>query len=259
MKFACLCRQVTGYINFSSPNNPRSGTICHCSMCRHTSGVACTTKISSSTCPFAFDIHGSLESYTASPWTTLFFCKLCGSSVYEEDKEISNVVFQTGILEDRDGTIEISSQCCVPQTKDGGLSPWLDLPTSNFCIVHRGIAVNPGETAQPSSQEQQLAAFCHCKGVSLTITPPGEVSTKLSSPYSNLIVPSHSGSLANPKDEKWWLRANGTKYLAGTCACTSCRLACGNDIQTWTFIPKRNIRQLNGEPLDYSSGHAEAV
>ena len=254
MKFACLCRQVTGHINFSSPNNARSGSLCHCSMCRHTSGVACTTMISSSTCPFTFDIHGSLESYTASPWATIYFCKLCGSSMYEEDKETHRIAVHMGVLEDPDGTIEISNQCCVPETRDGGLSPWLDLPTSNLCLVHKGTAASTEEHAQPSSKEQQLAAFCHCKGVNLIITSPSEASTRLSSPYSNLIVPSNSGSPANPKDEKWWLRANGTKYFAGTCACTSCRLACGNDIQTWTFVPKTNIRQLNGEPLDYSVG-----
>ena len=254
LKFACLCRQVTGDITFSSPSASRIGSLCHCSMCRHTSGVACTTTISSSTCPFTFDITGPLKSYAASPGTTLFFCKLCGSSVYEEDKEISNVAFHTGVLEDPDGTIEISNQCCVPETKDGGLSPWLDLPTSSLCLVHKNAAASTGETAPPPSKEQQFPAFCHCKGVNLKITPPSEASAKLSSPYSNLIVPSNSGSPANPKDEKWWLRANGTKYFAGTCACTSCRLACGNDIQTWTFVPKTNIRQLNGEPLDYSAG-----
>jgi hypothetical protein len=46
----------------------------------------------------------------------------------------------------------------------------------------------------------------------------------------------------NPSDVKWWLRGpNNTRYLAGTCACRSCRLASGFEIQTWAFIPRSNI------------------
>lgn len=72
------------------------------------------------------------------------------------------------------------------------------------------------------------------------------------SPYSDLTVPFHSGSSHNPQDEKWWLRASGTKYFAGTCACSSCRLASGNEIQTWAFIPKINIRHIDNSPLDFA-------
>ncbi|KAK4102824.1 hypothetical protein N658DRAFT_494886 [Parathielavia hyrcaniae] len=32
-----------------------------------------------------------------------------------------------------------------------------------------------------------------------------------------------------------------TKYLSGTCACHPCRLTSGFEIQTWAFIPRRNI------------------
>jgi hypothetical protein len=31
------------------------------------------------------------------------------------------------------------------------------------------------------------------------------------------------------------------KYLSGTCACHPCRLTSGFEIQTWAFIPRRNI------------------
>jgi hypothetical protein len=43
----------------------------------------------------------------------------------------------------------------------------------------------------------------------------------------------------NPSDEKWWIQ--GDKYLAGTCACKSCRLISGFEIQTWAFVPRDNI------------------
>ncbi len=42
-------------------------------------------------------------------------------------------------------------------------------------------------------------------------------------------------------DEKWWIQGNGTKHLAGTCACRSCRLISGFEVQTWAFVPRANI------------------
>jgi hypothetical protein len=72
----------------------------------------------------------------------------------------------------------------------------------------------------------------------------------------------------NPGDVKWWLRGKGgTKYLAGTCACRSCRLASGFEIQTWAFVPRSNIfmysrpragvetsdRDALPEPLDFEN------
>ena len=47
-------------------------------------------------------------------------------------------------------------------------------------------------------------------------------------------------TISNPSDAKWWLRPND-RYLAGTCACKSCRLTSGFPIQTWTFVPRANI------------------
>ncbi|EXK23644.1 hypothetical protein FOMG_19595, partial [Fusarium oxysporum f. sp. melonis 26406] len=62
---------------------------------------------------------------------------------------------------------------------------------------------------------------------------------------------------SNPSDEKWWVQ--GDKYLAGTCACESCRLASGFEIQTWAFIPRANISIVAPDssrtevPLDFES------
>ncbi|KAI0548483.1 hypothetical protein F4679DRAFT_550636 [Xylaria curta] len=103
-----------------------------------------------------------------------------------------------------------------------------------------------------------LKAFCHCRTVQFQITRPNATSKLPRSNYPDLMVPYHTSSpqIQNPKDNKWWLRPRPsdhsietktveqgqlTRYLAGTCACRSCRLTSGFEIQTWAFIPRSNI------------------
>jgi hypothetical protein len=68
-------------------------------------------------------------------------------------------------------------------------------------------------------------------------------------------------SIPNPDHQTWWLRTDNTKYLAGTCACRSCRLTSGFEIQTWAFIPRSNIifhirsRSSAEAALDQSEAH----
>lgn len=100
----------------------------------------------------------------------------------------------------------------------------------------------------------QLSARCHCGGVDFSIIRPNAASKQCVSPWPDLLVPYHSSSSENPQDIKWWLRADESKYLAGTCACRSCRLGSGSPIQSWAFIPKANIFQEDGGPLTYNMG-----
>ena len=88
--------------------------------------------------------------------------------------------------------------------------------------------------------------------------------------------------IANKADVKWWLIPSSpppspperttnpsppaatsspsspsppqVKYLAGLCACTTCRLTSGFDIQSWCFIPKTNILTMDNDdqPFDFT-------
>jgi hypothetical protein len=118
------------------------------------------------------------------------------------------------------------------------------------------IASKHPDDKQP---EDNLKASCHCGGVQYEITRPNAESKKAWSPWPDLIVPAKSGHTDNSEDVKWFLRADDTKYLAGTCACRSCRLGSGSPIQTWAFIPKVNIVQLDGKPLDYTMGTLKQI
>ncbi|KAI8627033.1 hypothetical protein F5Y19DRAFT_444051 [Xylariaceae sp. FL1651] len=132
--------------------------------------------------------------------------------------------------------------------------------------------IKPGHPRQdvsfgelPHDEEKEsggevLNAFCHCKAVRFHIMRPDPASRLPQSNFPDLMIPYHTGSpdIKNPGDVKWWLRpgqdpcSEGSqassaeqseviRYLAGTCACRSCRLVSGFEIQTWAFVPRANI------------------
>ncbi|KAL9596576.1 MAG: hypothetical protein Q9219_005703 [cf. Caloplaca sp. 3 TL-2023] len=155
---------------------------------------------------------------------------------------------------------ELREQIFVGDTKDGGLSSWLESTCSSSrpeqskkapstsAFMMKDVAIDK------SNSRNILDCYCHCRGVQFYITRPDESSSDVSAPASDLLVPFHSQSPEKVSKTAWWLRANGTKYFAGTCACNSCRLASGYDIQAWAFVPKTNIKQMDGKELDYTMG-----
>ena len=72
------------------------------------------------------------------------------------------------------------------------------------------------------------------------IARPSERSKDATCGWPDLIVPYWSTDQA-PASEAWWLRENGTKFLAGNCACNSCRLDTGMEFMNWCFIPTIDI------------------
>lgn len=164
-------------------------------------------------------------------------------------------------------------------TRDGGLSPCI--PEIDGLTLeyhdHWGSSPPPAEkrsttsNAEPTGDDNGvLTAHCHCKTVHFHITRPNASSHLPRSNFPDLMVACKepiaseqektSALIKNPHDEKWWLRPapplpqpqlaregsatspdGYTRYLAGTCACRSCRLASGFEIQTWAFVPRANI------------------
>ncbi|KAI1867842.1 uncharacterized protein JN550_006649 [Neoarthrinium moseri] len=147
----------------------------------------------------------------------------------------------------------------VAGTIDGGLSLWIKDVAGKELVVHQHSGY-PGEdvpeaSASASTQlnmqsgdsTEALQGFCHCGTVRFHVTRPNDSSRLPTSNMADLMVPYHTGSseIKNPHDLKWWLQPEDalvpTRYLAGTCACRSCRLISGFEIQTWAFIPRSNI------------------
>ena len=222
----------------------------------------------------------NLTNYNSSKRVCRFFCASCGAHVFAEDKSTGEYWVCSGTVEHSRDVVEITHHEWAADTRDGGLATFLTrcgqrglaayVEDSELQIMdpvnNRGseepklvepsdYVIGPtGLQAPPLRHKENVLAQCHCGGVEYYVTPPSELSRKLSSPWPDLLVPYHSGSPENKQDVKWWMRAKDTKFLAGLCACRSCRLAAGFPVQSWAFIPKANIIKRNSTPLDFSLG-----
>lgn len=195
-----------------------------------------------------------------------FFCGTCGCHVFKNltDSPASGSPAQspsgrqpptelfavaTGvIIESSDNKEEaLFVESPMDDTRDGGLGPWLPMAEMKG-RTPRQDTEDPHESSYDS-----IPASCGCGNVNLLIQHPSELSDMVEknqsgiqlpySPYPDLMFPYKTtlkDKVDNPSDEKWYLQGTGedSRYLAGTCACKSCRLSTGYEIQTWAFIPR---------------------
>ncbi len=284
----CLCGRIQESLQLAS-SVPVEGYTCSCNSCRYCTGVLYLSALPLKIRPTFAD---KLQEYRSSSKVSRYFCGTCGSHVLLLLTKDSSWDLASGVVERLVGPQCLPMQLeqytrheFVGDTVDGGLTVCLaafrgeKIPLFMQGPDEEPVTFVPGQrrspfvshsdvteasagqteistgTASPSSTK--LLASCHCGGVQFNITRPTEGSSELSAPWPDLIVPSSSGHSNNPDDAKWWLRAGGSKFLAGTCACRSCRLESGVPIQTWTFVPKINIEQLSGSALDFKMGTLE--
>lgn len=153
-----------------------------------------------------------------------------------------------------DGIVDYKDLMWIEDTLDGGGSQFITNIEGKEMKRYLQESGQSDETtfdwkgdlsANQGEQLKSVYAHCHCKGVEFYVSPPNEASKKAESSYADLLIPYHSGSSDNPKNDPWWL-PRSDRYLAGTCACASCRRMCGFDITCWAFIPATNIT-LNAE------------
>ncbi|SPQ19797.1 73a16fe7-1b47-4b2c-8e32-d1f8fd41fa75 [Thermothielavioides terrestris] len=250
-------------------------SFCHCDSCRHLTGLLCASYAPISSHP-APSVAG-LQSYSTSPASTRYFCSTCGCHVFRASRpspssapeQWSWEVATGAVVDGPAPTSSLPEQwrhLHIRDTKDGGLSAWL--PNAD----------PPPQSSEhsPASPDQSttLPASCHCRSISLQITRPSpDPALNPDSPYADLLLPYHSTpstTVSNPSREKWYLRPDPAllrshhspspnhqpqhvRYLAGTCACETCRLTSGFEIQTWSFIPRRNILIRLSQPGEAGS------
>lgn len=268
---SCLCGGVRQQV---SPRDGDEGgalvqELCHCDTCRHVTGILCTSYLPVGQ-PSSLD---GLESYSPSPGSTRYFCATCGCHLFRStaplakdsasESEPRTWEAATGAIvespeEETDPAAPHGSEPTwkhlnVADAKDGGISVWINETVSND--ESGGSSKVPDEPRQAADlpaaatgavtdDDGTLPAACHCGTVRFHITRPNADSQLPRSNFSDLMAPycrTDQEVVKNPADTKWWLRAVNTKYLAGTCACRSCRLISGFEIQTWAFVPRSNI------------------
>ncbi|KAI0805448.1 hypothetical protein GGR55DRAFT_276256 [Xylaria sp. FL0064] len=292
-----LCDQVS--------NAPQEISLCHCSICRHITGLLC---VSYADIDRPDSVEGLVEYRSAAKTDARFFCATCGCHVFQRFEHPANDDNDAGISGGALATAEKQESWAVAtgvivglqkrtqeanreseilmgyikhintdDTKDGGLSPFIQRVGDSReleCLPHSPHTPTKESVQEPSpnvevkacpgdnskAEGETLNAFCHCKTVQFHITRPTAASKLPQSNVPDLMVPYHTGSpqVQNPDDKKWWLRPglgsdSGVsedpstemgglrRYMAGTCACVSCRLTSGFEIQTWAFIPRANI------------------
>jgi hypothetical protein len=210
-----------------------------------------------------------LKKYAITENFDQFFCSTCGADVLMQHKASGEWLITTGVLEVTEGIVKWIGSKYVEGSLDGGISIWLNDITGKDGSVNtlqrwlgddEGPLVEEGTLSKytpaktTSGVQARLKAACYCGGVKFYITRPNEASKAAASPFSDLIHPFYEKKEDNPNNEPWWLRSNNTKYLAGLCACPSCRFNSGYELQPWAFIPKCNIFKENGDPLDFNMG-----
>ncbi|KAJ5166650.1 uncharacterized protein N7482_005431 [Penicillium canariense] len=262
----CLCGDVALSVQLDPTTDHTQLQLCHCNSCRAVTGLLCSSYYLMQDEPPALN---QLQEYQESPHVSRFFCKNCGAHVFAMSKPSGRYLVASGVLVEEDAPAVRSIQHWkTGDTGDGGLSAYLPgWPSTDLsCRLealsgspeqsHSARRHTPPEMLDGSQNPNKLQARCHCGGIEFYVTPPDASSTQAWSQWCDLLVPYNSGhaDLDNEADVKWFLRAENTKYLAGTCACTSCRLNSGFPIQVWAFIPKSNLFQVDGSPLTFDRG-----
>ena len=222
------------------------------------------------------DLLTKLVPYQFSERLTYYFCAICGTHMLgyvphgaqDSTKGESWDIF-TGTLEAPLPPMTFRSHEFIADTLDGGFADFL--PTVNDEHIPRFAQSATSSEQLPthwsSPARRQVTAplsdrlHCHCKcgGVEFWIARPSERSYHATSDWPDMIIPHHS-KMRRDNPSPWWLRDDGKKFLAGVCACNSCRLDTGMEWIEWTFIPAVDISlDLEGDiPFSLPFGTLQA-
>ncbi len=257
--FGCACKKAGGSVEVPTSAFPLPLTLCHCNSCQHQTGQVAALFVRLPDDAQDFTVHGTPASYKVTDALTRHFCTTCGSNIFVDVERAGYKSLCSGAITDDSIATRLNEHIFVKDTKDGGMSSWLP---SLQAWEGYGLHSKPVDPNQPLGEpsevdkrrtESELPAYCECRKVEFKITKPNEKSTNLRGPFADLLAPYDSSDpevIQNKDDTKWWLRRQGSKYLAGTCACNSCRTNSGYDIQTWAFVPKVNLFHTDGSPLE---------
>ena len=257
LHFSCACKQAGGSVKVPTSAFPLPLSLCHCNICRHQTGLLAASCVTLPDNYQAFKVHGTTRVYKASELLR-HFCGTCGSNVFIEEKN-HEITLCSGAITSSGVEPRLKSNIFVRDPKDGGMSTWLPSVQGWEGFSKESRPVDCGQRMPEHSEADfkgtnlELPGYCQCRKIQFRITRPNEKSSDLHGPFADLLVPYVSNNpeaVGNENDIKWWLRRQGSRYLAGTCACNSCRTNSGFDIQTWTFIPKVNLLDVRDRPLD---------
>lgn len=260
IEITCLCGQGSQTVTLVADSFPIETSLDHSDGARYSTGMLFASYLPLALAP---SHQENLRKYSISEGIVCLFCERCGCHLFRHRVSTDEYVVASGVVQHHGDVIKVLKHESTDETLDGGLA---GLPSgaadpraissakATFEMdTRKSINNGTSTTREPLKPEEKLRAQCHCRNVQFSVTPPNAQSEKLSLPWPDLLVPYHSGSSQNLHDEKWWLREGQTKYLAGLCACRSCRLSAGFPIQAWAFIPRTNLVGEDHEPYNMDS------
>ena len=245
----CLCGAVhePGTL-LSATELPIEDAICHCNLCRHTSGSLGPSFPRLGSAPSAKSLNACTQ-YTTSATHAYYFCGTCGTPTFVEVKSKGYWCCFAGTIE-RDpeqvkegetwtkDIVKIARHDWLDDTGDGGMAAiLLKLGGRNVPCFHQGtstardqseisaedvraMAKNTEDWAVPG-MDKSMVVKCRCEGTDLRVRR------------------------ANFKEDQQGCNERfsegGDRYVAMFCACRSCRLQSGVNLQPWTYIPPRNF------------------
>ena len=254
VKATCLCGAATHTVTFPTSALPNLARFCHCTSCRHATGALCLgMAIMRAEYAPPQDLIAKLQPYNFSKHLTYYYCPTCGTFMLSR-KETGTPTPRwdvgTGSLEKLEGVVYVDCHEYLADTLDGGFG--------DFLTHEKGRQINrwpagpdqgeqlplywhsPSKRTITPSPEDRLHAHCKCLGVQFWLARPSARSALGKAAWPDVIIP-FNATAPKPKDTAWWLRAGGSKYLAGCCSCDSCRLATGQEWIQWAFVPAVDI------------------
>jgi hypothetical protein len=267
-RLTCLCGAISMPATIlAEPKLPINAGICHCNVCRHTTGSLGASFPLLRSSP-SQETLSKLTAYHSSEHVVRYFCSTCGCHCFCLVLNNQQWSCLAGIIEADPSTkaknepwpedvIKVSRHEYVLDTIDGGVTPfllnfngrlvptWTDVPqegpqAESFDLPHESILELPSKsmsTVQKPKKDAYLEAKCHCGGVSLLIK------------RANYTVDPSS------QDSDRYIPLDKAKYLTYFCTCRSCRLSTGVSMLAWSLVPPEHVFNAHAPCIngDYES------
>lgn len=247
----CLCKQHTFTTAVPRSSLPLKATACHCTSCRKCTGALYSSAILKWPGDDSAIRDATLKKYDFSQHLTVLFCGTCSSPMFfemhrardsnSESAPAGEYGVMTGALshDGPDGLVRLENHVFVGDTKDGGMSVFMQKPNGDGVEARRWMGLTsqseevaydwPAELKSETEIQNKAAEIpvrCHCGGVDLFFKREKAEKEFMAMDKSEL---------------PWFVHPQTKKLMASIDPCDSCRLSSGVDFWTWTFVLLRHI------------------